>query len=225
MSGVTLPSAAKTIRYTGSKRKILPKIQLITKDLVFNNVLDAFSGSGIVSLFFKMQGKTVHSNDLAVYSKCIAETFLLSREDKDSIQEEIDYLNSLAPVEGWYSENYGGKSTEGGLSIQDDGLKKPFYIETARKLDAIREEIDKLYPCLPILSSVPPTGVRASLRDLRSPSIEDITRDQCQIRRSILLTSLLIGLDSRCNDMGHQVSYLRKWSPKALRPLHLKIPF
>ena len=214
---------------------------------MFNNVLDAFSGSGIVSLFFKMQGKTVHSNDLAVYSKCIAETFLLSREDKDSIQEEIDYLNSLAPVEGWYSENYGGKSTEGGLSIQDDGLKKPFYIETARKLDAIREEIDKLYPCLkgtvssrtrrvPILSSTPPTGVRASLRDLRSPSIKgvvnsripwigDITRDQCQIRRSILLTSLLIALDSRCNDMGHQVSYLRKWSPKALRPLHLEIPF
>ena len=67
---------------------------------MFNNVLDAFSGSGIVSLFFKMQGKTVHSNDLAVYSKCIAETFLLSREDKDSIQEEIDYLNSLHPIEG-----------------------------------------------------------------------------------------------------------------------------
>ena len=90
----------KTIRYAGSKRKILPKIELITKDLVFDKVLDGFSGSGIVSLFFKTQGKTVHSNDQAVYSKCIAETFLLCRENKDRLQQEIDYLNSLPPVEG-----------------------------------------------------------------------------------------------------------------------------
>ena len=100
VGGRSLPSTAKTIRYTGSKRKMLPKIELITEGLIFNKVLDAFSGSGIVSLFFKMQGKTVHSNDLAAYSKCIAETFLLSRENKTSLQEEIDYLNSLPPVEG-----------------------------------------------------------------------------------------------------------------------------
>ena len=53
VGGRSLPSTAKTIRYTGSKRKMLPKIELITEGLIFNKVLDAFSGSGIVSLFFK----------------------------------------------------------------------------------------------------------------------------------------------------------------------------
>ena len=109
------------------------------------------------------------------------------------------------------TENYGGKSIEGGLSVQEDGLKKPFYIETAKKLDAIRAEIDLLYPCAK-QGETRPLGEGV----LQHSTNEDWLCDQSDklasrsYGRSVLLTSLLIALDSRCNDMGHHVSYLRK---------------
>jgi adenine-specific DNA-methyltransferase len=52
-------------------------------------------------------------------------------------------LNSLKPVDGWFTENYGGLPN-GGCAAQIDGLKKPWQIHNTRKLDAIREEIERL---------------------------------------------------------------------------------
>lgn len=181
-----------TIRYAGSKTKILDKINDILRDIEYTSVLDAFSGSGRVSSYFKYMGKNVHANDLAVYSKVINETHLLGSNDRKTIEKQIDYLNSLKPKSGWYTENYGGHYNNG-LSLQADGYKKPFYIDVSMKLDAIRDEIDILYPV------------------------------DC-VNKSILITSLLNALDDRCNDLGHHVSYLKKWSKKSLKPLVLQYP-
>jgi len=52
-------------------------------------------------------------------------------------------LNALPGLDGWFTENYGGSPNDG-LSIQSDGLKKPWQVHNTRKLDAIREEIDRL---------------------------------------------------------------------------------
>jgi adenine-specific DNA-methyltransferase len=52
-------------------------------------------------------------------------------------------LNSLEPVDGWFTEHYGGLPN-GGCAAQADGLKKPWQIHNTRKLDAIREEIERL---------------------------------------------------------------------------------
>lgn len=185
-------SKFRTIRYSGGKSKIIPKISKITETLSLNNVLDGFSGSGVVSNYFKSIGYTTTSNDLAPYSKVLNETFLLAKNNKKELNNIINHLNSLTPYDGWFTENYGGLYNNGS-SIQSDGLKRPFYIEVTRKLDAIREEIDNLYP------------------------------NDC-VDKSVLLTSLLLALDSRCNDMGHQASYLKKWSNKSLKPLFLELP-
>jgi adenine-specific DNA-methyltransferase len=183
----------KTIRYSGGKSKILPKISQIINNLDIKTTLDGFSGSGTVSNHFKSIGFQTTSNDLAPYSKVLSETFLLAGDNKSELNDIIAHLNSLTPIDGWFTENYGSEYNNGS-TIQLDGTKRPFYIEVTRKLDAIRTEIDKLYP------------------------------NEC-VDKSVLLTSLLLALDSKCNDMGHQVSYLKKWSPKSLRPLLLELPY
>ena len=54
----------KTIRYSGSKKKILQKINDITEPLDIKNVLDGFSGSARVSANFKDKGLCVTANDI-----------------------------------------------------------------------------------------------------------------------------------------------------------------
>jgi DNA adenine methylase len=50
-------------RYMGSKTKLLTQISDSVNDLQFENVVDLFSGSGIVGYMFKTQGKRIVSND------------------------------------------------------------------------------------------------------------------------------------------------------------------
>ena len=45
-----------------------------------------------------------------------------------------------------------------------------------------------------------------------------------KIEKSILLTSLILALDKVDNTLGHYVSYLRKWSPRSFKTMHLKMP-
>src|SRR5687768_6595294 len=60
------------LRYMGSKHKLTPWIYDIVKQYEFNTVLDAFSGSGVVSYLFKVMGKEVYSNDFLHFSSVIA---------------------------------------------------------------------------------------------------------------------------------------------------------
>ncbi len=50
-------------RFQGSKRKIIPWIFNVIKDLKFNTVLDGFGGTASVSYLFKKMGKAVTYND------------------------------------------------------------------------------------------------------------------------------------------------------------------
>lgn len=182
----------ESIRYSGSKDKILPKIDLILQDRPIESVLDGFSGSVRVSQYFKYKGYNTTCNDMAIYSKHIGECYLLARQPHSYYKKIIDHLNNLSPTHGWFSENYGGIDNNG-TSVQSDGLKRPFQMHVTEKLDAIRTEIDNLYPT------------------------------DC-VDKSVLLTSLMLALDIVCNDMGHHVSYLKDWSGKTYKPLHLKVP-
>ena len=78
-------------RFMGSKYKVLPEIENVLRDLEFNSVLDAFSGSGCVSYLFKSMGKEVHSNDFMKYSHATSKSLI---ENNHSILDEsdIDYL-------------------------------------------------------------------------------------------------------------------------------------
>jgi adenine-specific DNA-methyltransferase len=137
----------QAIKYTGSKLKLLPYILNLSKkvsgDLKNVTVFDGFSGSTRVSQAYAKTGYTVYANDIAPYTKVFNTAFLLNTDVPKSYQPLIDHLNSLQAVDGWFTTHYGGDG-EHKESSNGDGFKKPWQKKNTRKLDAIRNEIDKL---------------------------------------------------------------------------------
>lgn len=141
MSSDSLPTrliapVTEGIKYTGSKRKILPAIFELISSLELTTVLDGFSGSTRVSQAFAGAGYTTTSNDISVWSETLATAYLLNTQPAEYYQPLIDHLNSLKGYDGWFSEHYGGPGSE--------PCKRPFQLQNTRKLDAIRDEIDRL---------------------------------------------------------------------------------
>lgn len=124
------------IKYAGSKLKILPHIVKIISELRgIKNVLDGFSGSTRVSQALAQLEYNTTSSDIAIWSEVFATCYLKSKKDNAFYQKIIDRLNSLKGYNGWYTDHYGAEIT---------GTKQPFQAKNTRKLDAIRDEIEKL---------------------------------------------------------------------------------
>ena len=179
------------IKYTGSKREILPALLELIKPLNVKTVLDGFSGTTRVSQALKQAGYTVYANDIADWSKVFGECYLLNRKPASYYLPIIEHLNKLPGKYGWFSENYGGEPNSGS-AVQKDGRKRIWQLHNTKKLDAIREEIDK------------------------------IAKDE--IEKSVLLTSLIIAMDKVDSSVGHQVSYLKKWAPRAYNTMKMEVP-
>lgn len=131
------------IKYAGSKLKLLPAILDLAQKTGAKTVFDGFSGTTRVSQAFAKRGHTVFCNDIAVWSEVFATCYLLSRKRPEEYRDLIDHLNAVPPVDGWFTEYYGG-DPNGGCSVQRDGFKKPWQKHNTRKLDGIRQEIDNL---------------------------------------------------------------------------------
>jgi len=179
------------IKYTGSKREILPVLLELIKPLNVKTILDGFSGTTRVSQALKQAGYIVYANDIADWSKVFGECYLLNRKPANYYLPIIEHLNKLPGKYGWFSENYGGEPN-GGSAIQKDGRKRIWQLHNTKKLDAIRDEIDK------------------------------IAKDE--IEKSVLLTSLIIAMDKVDSSVGHQVSYLKKWAPRAYNIMKMEVP-
>ena len=174
----------QAIKYAGSKLKILPHIVNIVSDLQVKTVLDGFSGSTRVSQAFAQMGLNTTSSDISVWSETFAKCYLLNQKPATYYQELINHLNRLQGYEGWFSEHYG--------AVEAGTHKKPFQLKNTKKVDAIRDEIDRL----------------------NLPEIE----------KAVLLTSLILAMDSVDSTLGHYVAYLAKWSPRSHNDLILKVP-
>ena len=124
------------IKYAGSKLKILPYIFDMISEIKVDNVLDGFSGSTRVSQALAQSGFQTTSSDISVWSETLASAYLLNTKKPAEYKQLIDHLNSIQGYEGWFSAHYGGtlENTE----------KRPFQLKNTKKLDAIREEIDRL---------------------------------------------------------------------------------
>jgi len=131
------------IKYAGSKRKLLRSILELAKKVDAHTVLDGFAGSTRVSQAFAKSGYRVTCNDASIWSEVFGTCYLKNTKPKSAYRELVGHLNSLAPIDGWFTEHYGGEAN-GGVSSTPSGLKKPWQIHNTRKLDAIREEIDRL---------------------------------------------------------------------------------
>jgi len=133
----------QSIKYIGSKLKLLPHILQLVKKVNAKTILDGFSGTTRVSQALAKLGYTVICNDIAPWSKVFGTCYLLNTKPRETYQPLIDHLNAVSPVDGWFTENYGGRANSG-CAIQTDGLKKPWQYHNTRKLDAIRQEIETL---------------------------------------------------------------------------------
>ncbi len=122
------------IKYAGSKLRLLPHILSLAEKVRPQTVFDGFSGTTRVSQAFAQAGYRVIANDIAVWSRILGECYLLSPHSREHYQDVIAHLNALPGRRGWFTEHYG----------KADGLKKPWQLHNTLKLDAIREEIEKL---------------------------------------------------------------------------------
>lgn len=182
------------IRYSGSKKDIIPQIIDLAKELDVKRVLDGFAGTTRVGQAFKMSGYDVDSNDLSIYSKVFGDCYLVNNRPESDFVDKIEHLNNLVGYDGWFTENYGGviMPINSESAIQLDGKKKPWQTHNTRKLDAIRDEIDRI-------------------------SSDDI-------EKAVLLTSLILAMDKVDNTLGHQVSYLKKWSDRSGLTMKMEVP-
>lgn len=179
------------IKYTGSKREIIPILLELIRPLNIKTVFDGFSGTTRVSQALKKAGYTVYANDIAVWSKIFGQCYLLNRKPATYYLPLIDHLNKLPGKFGWFSNHYGGEPN-GGSAVHKDGKKKMWQFHNTMKLDAIREEINS------------------------------IVKDK--IEKSVLLTSLILAMDKVDSSVGHHVSYLRKWAPRAFNTMKMEVP-
>ena len=131
------------IKYAGSKLRILPHLLRMVRELPVRTVFDAFSGTTRASQAFAKTGYSVISNDRAEWSECFATAYLLNRKPAADYQDLIDHFNNVAPIDGWFTQHYGGIDFDGS-AIQPDGSKRLWQRHNTMKLDAIREEIDDL---------------------------------------------------------------------------------
>jgi adenine-specific DNA-methyltransferase len=133
------------IRYTGSKKALIPRIHAMIRGLGVTDVLDGFSGSTRVSQFLKAAGYNVCANDLADYSRVLGVCYLMNNAvSLPSVEGKLAHLNGLPPVDGYFTEFYAGDDDGSGGVLSADGKKKPFLRKNMRKLDAIRDEIDRI---------------------------------------------------------------------------------
>ena len=133
------------IKYAGSKKLLLSRILSVIEPLGVRRVWDAFSGTTRVSQALAQSGFQTVSSDLSVWSEVFGQCWLLNIRRPEEYAELIAHLNAVPPRDGWFTEHYGGaEESESGLPIFDFLDKKPFQRKNTRKLDGIREEIDRL---------------------------------------------------------------------------------
>lgn len=131
------------IKYAGSKQKLLPHILTLAKKVAPRTVFDGFAGTTRVSQAFAKSGYTVTANDISSWSAVFGKCYLINEYPASHYEPIVEHLNELPPEDGWFTEHYGSDPADG-FSVGEDGLKKPWQRQNTRRLDAIRQEIDRL---------------------------------------------------------------------------------
>jgi adenine-specific DNA-methyltransferase len=138
------------VTYIGSKRALLPEIGLTLEKVKRRlgkqrlRVLDAFSGSGVVSRFFKAHASYLVSNDIEDYAAVIGRCYLRNKSTVDlrRLSAIVDELNIRVETEpfpkGFIEELYAPRD-ETKITRED----RVFYTKrNARRLDNYRRLID-----------------------------------------------------------------------------------
>ena len=120
-------------RFLGNKYKLLGFIEDIVNEKCngFNSFCDIFAGTGVVGERFNEKDIKIISNDLLFNNYFPLKAFLGSTQmNLDTLKKKIDLLNSLeTDQDNYFSIHYGNTY---------------FTLENARKIGAIREQIEEI---------------------------------------------------------------------------------
>lgn len=123
------------IKYIGSKRVLADRIARLAAALPgAHSVCDAFTGTTRVAQAFKRAGMDVIANDTATYSEQLAICYVetdAAKTDLANLGALVQSLNGLPGREGYFTRTF----------CQEARYFQPF---NGRRIDAIREEIDRL---------------------------------------------------------------------------------
>jgi len=126
----------QNLGYIGSKYSLLNFIHEIIKenipDLQNKSFCDIFSGTNIVSIYFKDKVKKVISNDLEYYSYVLAKAYL---NNNILYQYQINELNNLPPIKSKFYNFYAENGESNRLYFNE---------ENGSKIEAIRIELEIL---------------------------------------------------------------------------------
>lgn len=134
------------IKYLGSKKKLLPQIVEAIKKENPKTVIDLFSGTSRVGHALQNEGIKVISNDMNNYAHVIATTYVQADPASETAAKArtiIDQLNKIPAKKeaGWFTQTY---CIDSMFFQEKNGLK----------IEAIREEIEKLCPTRSELKSI-----------------------------------------------------------------------
>lgn len=135
------------ITYIGNKRTLLPLIGDSVKEVCGQlhqrqlDILDVFSGSGIVSRYLKQYSKILYSNDLEGYCKTINSCYLKNRSEIDmtrlrSVYEKIKKETIEQLKSGFITEMY-APNDDSNIQLGERVFythRNAMYIDTCRQL-------------------------------------------------------------------------------------------
>ena len=144
------------VTYIGNKRALLGHIGSIVEQVKRRlgkdrlRVFDVFSGSGVVSRYFKAHASTLISNDIEDYAAVIARCYLQNRSavDLSALSDIVDEINQRVEFDafprGFIEDLYAPKD-ENRITRHD----RVFYTrDNARRLDAYRRLIGGAPPAM-----------------------------------------------------------------------------
>lgn len=119
-------------RYLGNKHKLLGFIEDIVSEKCngIKSFCDIFAGTGVVGERFNKSTIKIISNDILFSNYACLKAFLGISTNIDNITEKIKILNNLQATEDNYFSKHFGNTY--------------FSLENARKIGAIREEIENI---------------------------------------------------------------------------------
>jgi adenine-specific DNA-methyltransferase len=145
------------MRYIGNKENLLEKIHQVmqSKNIQGNSFFDFFSGTTSVGRFFKKLDYQIFSSDLMYFSFVLQKAYISNNIELNfenilnkinfqsnllfasPLQNVIEYLNQIEPIEGFIFKNY----TPSGTSKLE--IPRMYYSdENGKRIDAIRQKIE-----------------------------------------------------------------------------------
>ena len=198
------------MRYYGCKERLLDFIEQGVEKTGINHgsvFCDLFSGTTSVAKYFKTKGYTTYANDNMEFSYSLARAYIQNNNYPEfkGLYKIVDGINGTKENINYAIEHLNNlplkedfiyKNYCPGGTEKEQFQRKYFSDNNGKKIDSIRTKIE----------------------EWKTENL--INEDEYYI----LLASLIEAVPYVANISGNYAAYLKKWDPRALKQIQLKVP-